>query len=459
LRDSTVLKSSPGPKSASAAIAPNAIPTPVLPTIYRYANGLTLIHHELAASEAATVDVWVKAGSRAEPDEWSGMAHFLEHMVFKGSDRLPPGVFDQLVESRGSLTNAATSYDYAHFFITTATDQLADTLPLLAEILLRPAIPDDEFDRERDVVFEELAQTADNPDWQAFEALNANLYRQHPYGRPILGTEASLNGLTPQLMRQFHSGLYQPEQMVVMLVGNLSLAAAQGLVDEHFSQFPPRQAFTGPGEIVEPPPQELRRQVLHLPRLEQARLMMAWLTPGLKVEASPVRSSDLESQLAIAAGFEVLAVLLTEGRSSRLVRELREELELVQDISCGFSLQRDSGMFSLTAWLEPEHLDRVEAIVGDRLTQLAQELISPAELQRCQRLLCNDYAFSSETSSQLSGLYGYYAMLGCPEAAITYPQRIQAVTAQQVQALAAQYLSPLRYVATVVYPQVEEEAV
>ncbi len=147
---------------------------------------MTLIHQSVPITGVAAVDVWVKAGAIVEPVEWSGMAHFLEHMIFKGTDRLPPGSFDQVIENRGGVTNAATSHDYAHFFMTTASQHLSETLPYLGELLLNAAIPDDEFDRERDVVLEEIRQTYDSPDCIAFEALAESVYQRHPYGRPIL---------------------------------------------------------------------------------------------------------------------------------------------------------------------------------------------------------------------------------------------------------------------------------
>ena len=122
------------------------------------------------------------------------MAHFLEHAIFKGTDRLGPGYFDAAIEGCGGLTNAATSYDYAHFFITTASPYFSETLPLLSELLLHAAIPEDEFLREREVVFEEIRQSQDSPDDILFEVTLDTVYQHHPYRRPVLGTQESLLG-------------------------------------------------------------------------------------------------------------------------------------------------------------------------------------------------------------------------------------------------------------------------
>ncbi|MBD2003684.1 MULTISPECIES: M16 family metallopeptidase [Cyanophyceae] len=398
-------------------------------------NGLTVIHQHLPATPVVVVDVWVKAGATREPQEWLGMAHFLEHMIFKGTERLPPGVFDHVIESRGGMTNAATSHDYAHFFITTAAQYLEDTLPALAEILLNAAIPELEFERERDVVLEEIRQTYDNPDFLGFQALTESIYQRHPYGRPVLGTEEILMERSPDEMRCFHRSHYQPENMTVVIIGGVAKEPALELINRSFQHFSSPLACPLNLAEAEPPIIDIRRQEFYLPRLEQARLMMAWTGPGV-------------DQLQSACGLDLLAVLLSEGRTSRLVRNLREEQQLVQHISSGFSLQQDSSLFTISAYLEPENLDRVEALIGDAISELQNTPVSEAELARCKRLLCNDYAFSTETPSQLAGLYGYYNTIAAAELAVTYPEKIQSFESCQLQQLAQQYLSPYRYAVT-----------
>ena len=404
--------------------------------VCRLDNGLTVIHQHLPATPVVVVDVWVKAGAMTEPQDWSGMAHFLEHMIFKGTHQLAPGAFDLVIESRGGITNAATSHDYAHFFITTAAQYLEDTLPALAELLLHAAIPDEEFERERDVVLEEIRQTYDNPDWLGFQALMESVYQRHPYGRSVLGTEAYLRQQTPMQMRRFHQCHYQPEKMTVVIVGGVTKERAIELVNRSFQDFsPPVECPVAEAE-AEPPITEIRRSLLKLPRLEQSRLLMAWIGPGV-------------DQLQSAYGLDLLSVLLAEGRSSRLVRELREEQRLVQSISSGFSLQKDSSVFTISALLADEHLQQVEALIGNTICKLQTTPVSEAELCRCQRLMCNDYAFSTETPSQLAGLYGYYNTIAKAELAVTYPDQIQSFKASDLQNLACQYLSPHRYAVTI----------
>ncbi|MEA5554612.1 pitrilysin family protein [Anabaena cylindrica UHCC 0172] len=402
-------------------------------------NGLTFIHQEIPTTPVVVSDVWVRAGATLEPEPWFGMAHFLEHMIFKGTATLPPGEFDYNIEKMGGVSKAATSHDYAHYSLTTATSYLADTLPHLSELLLNASIPDDEFVRERDVVLEEIRSCADDPDWIGFESLLKNVYPHHPYGRSVLGTEQELMQHSPEAMRCFHRSHYQPENMTVVIVGGIAQEPAWELVNRNFSDFSGGSNCPPSQEIIQPIITGIRRQELILPRLEQARLMMAWIAPGVE-------------QLRTNHGLEFLSVLLAEGRTSRLVHDLREEKQLVQAICSNFSLQRESSLLTITAWLDPEYLERVESLICNHLYDLQTIGISEQEVNRICRSLCNEYAFSTEAPNQLSSLYGYYNTIAKAELAVTYPQTIQSFDAQELQQLARQYLSLQNYAVTVIKP-------
>ncbi|MEM6423997.1 MAG: pitrilysin family protein [Cyanobacteria bacterium P01_H01_bin.119] len=408
-------------------------------SVTRLDNGLTVIHQEVPATPVVVADVWVRAGAIAEPAAWSGLAHFLEHMIFKGTERLAPGHFDHVIESRGGMTNAATSHDYAHFFLTIAADSLGATLPHLADLLLHAAIPADEFERERQVVLEEILQSMDDPDWIGYQAMAQQVYQEHPYGRPVLGTLEQLEARSPEEMLCFHQAHYQPQNMTVVIVGGVDQDTTLNLVQQAFRPF--SQPAVCPQDKDSPAPyiQGIQRQVLSLPRLEHGRLTLAWICPGI-------------DQLRLGYGIDLLSALLSEGRMSRLVNDLREETQLVMDIGSSFSLQRDCSLFSINAWLDPAYASEVEAHIQAHLAAIAQGEISEAELNRAKRLLQNDYAFSTETPGQLAGLYGYYGTLTRPELCITYPDVIQSYDISDLQGLAGRYLSPENYVATVLEP-------
>lgn len=312
-------------------------------------------------------------------------------------------------------------------------------MPVLAELLLNAAIPDDEFCRERDVVLEEIRQTYDNPDWLGFQSLIEQVYPSHYYGRPVLGTETDLMAHSPWQMRCFHRRNYQPENMTVVIVGGVPEDRALDLVSKSFQYFSEPLECPSLELAAEPILQGVRKQELFLPRIEQSRLLMAWKGPGVK-------------QLRHAYGLDLLSVLLAEGRCSRLVRELREELQLVQSINSSFSLQQESSLFTISACLEPQYVDQVELIIRNYLCELQTAPISEPELGRCKRLLCNDYAFSTEAPSQLAGLYGYYNTIATAEMSVTYPEQMQSFQVAELQKLAHQYLCPNNYAVTVMQP-------
>ncbi|RMF27914.1 MAG: insulinase family protein, partial [Cyanobacteria bacterium J083] len=254
----------------------------------------------------------------------------------------------------------------------------------------------------------------------------------HPYSRSILGREELLRQYSPNQMRCFHRTHYQPENMTLVLVGGIRLEEALSLVETSFNNFSirsecPKYLIQSPAPIT-----EIKRKSLNLPRLEVSRLLMGWSCPGV---------SKIEDGFAL----EVLSVILAGGRCSRLVRQLREEKHLVLDIHSGFSLQKDSSLFTICAWLDSNNIDLVEAIIREHLYNLQTKLVAPEELQRVKRLLLNDYIFSSETPGQLAGIYGYYQTIATADVATKYAETIKNIQPAELQAVAQKYLSPEKY--------------
>ncbi|HEY9689073.1 MAG TPA: pitrilysin family protein, partial [Coleofasciculaceae cyanobacterium] len=171
--------------------------------------------------EAVNLSLWVNAGSAIESDPINGMAHFLEHMVFKGSDRLALGEFEQRIEACGAVTNAATSQDYTQFYLTAAPQDFAALAPLQFDVALRPQLPEAEFARERHVVLEEIRRSQDNPRRRTFQAVMDMAFENLPYRRPVLGPAEVIAELDVQQMRDFHATHYRPQSVTAVAVGNL----------------------------------------------------------------------------------------------------------------------------------------------------------------------------------------------------------------------------------------------
>jgi zinc protease len=188
----------------------------------------------------------------------------------------------------------------------------------------------------------------------------------------------------------------------------------------------------------------MRRCELQYPRLQHSRLTMAWLGPSV-------------DSLSDALGLELLSVVLAEGRSSRLVQELREELGWVHDVGSSFAIQKDPGLFSISAYLDAEYLEPVEHSIAQHILRLSNEPIAPAELDRAKRSLRNSFAFALESPHQLANFLGYHGLLGCYDLCANwsnaYSESVSAFSAHDLQQLASKYLSPRQYILSSLAPE------
>ncbi len=416
--------------------------TTTFPGLVRYLdNGVTLIVRTVPTSQVVTADLWIRSGARTEVPEQSGMSHFLEHMIFKGTSRIAPGEFDRRIEGRGGVTNAATSQDYTHYYITVAQRDYAEALPLLADLVCNARIPENEFEQERLVVLEEIRRSQDNPDRTAYDLLTTNSYKDHPYARPVLGYPETLMNMTPETMRQFHRSRYQPGSLTVVLVGGLPERELLEVAEPLFAQLPVNKEEAAHAQVAPVLPlTQARRIEQPQARIENSRLLMGFLGP------SAAQPDDI---LAL----EVISVILTEGRTARLTRELREEKGWVRYIGsyCGFS--HDPGLFTFSAQLDKQYLESVEEAIYHQIEQIQQGAFSEEELQRAKRMLLNDFTFGTETPSQLASLYGYYQTVAQLDLALLYPQQLKDLDAEALAQVAKKYLDRNKAVVIALHPE------
>ncbi|GAB4231264.1 MAG: pitrilysin family protein [Stanieria sp.] len=414
------------------------------PTIHKLTNGLTIIAEQMPV-EAVNLNVWLNVGSARETDDINGMAHFLEHMVFKGTPNLRMGEFEYLIEEKGAVTNAATSQDYTHYYITTAPKDFAELAPLQLDVVLNPSIPDDAFERERLVVLEEIRRSEDNPRRRTFYRAMETCFNNLPYRRRVLGPAEVIENLLPQQMRDFHGTWYQPSSMTAAVVGNLPTEELIEIVTEGFErQF---QSYNSQLDdqvnkhlTPESPFTEIVRQEYTDETLQQARLVMMWRVPGMV---------ELEKTYAL----DILAVILGQGKVSRLYRDLREERGLVTQISVSNMTQTHQGVFYISAQLPTENLEIVEAAIAQYINQLHTEPIATKDLARIRTQVANRFVFANERPSDRADLYGYYySQLQDLQPALNYPQHIQAIDVTDLQLAAQQYLSPNAYGVVVIKP-------
>lgn len=399
------------------------------PTIHNLPNGATIVAERMAV-EAVNMSIWVKVGSAMENDHINGMAHFLEHMVFKGTEKLKIGEFEKQIEERGAITNAATSQDYTQYYITTAPKDFTKLAPLQIDVLLNPSLPEDAFEKEKLVVLEEIKRAKDNPRRRTFEKAMDLAFEKLPYKRPVLGLEEVVEKMTVQQMRSFHSQWYQPHNMTVVVVGNLPVEYMIETIAEELNKyefnFPvlPRIKYESEANFT-----EIVRQEHTDKSLNQSRLIMMWRVPGIE-------------ELNKTYGLDMLAAILGHGKTSRLVRSLREEKHLVNNIAASNMTHKLQGLFYISAQLDAENIPKVEEEIKEHIDKLQTELVTDAEISRVRTQVANRFIFGNETPSDRSNLYGYYqSMVGDLAPALNYPAIIQALNSLDLRFAAQKYLS------------------
>lgn len=413
------------------------------PKLRQLPNGLTIVVEQMPV-EAVNLNLWIDVGSTAESDAINGMAHFLEHMIFKGTKRLASGEFERRIEERGAVTNAATSQDYTHYYVTAAPKDFAKLAPLQIDIVMNACIPDDAFERERMVVLEEIRRSEDNPQRRTFASAMETAFEKLPYRRPVLGPEGVISQLQVEQMRSFHAQNYQPKSVTAVAVGNLPEEELIEIIAQGFADVERRdngKVETQDITTLEPEPSftEIVRKEFVDENLQQARLIMLWRVPGL-------------IQLSETYSLDVLSAILGHGRTSRLWRDLREERELVNYISVSNMTNYLQGTFLIAAHCEVEKLAATEEAIVQHIRKIQTE-IEELEITRIRKRVANRFIFANERPSDRANLYGYYqTLIGDLEPAFDFPHHIQSQDRDALIEAARTYLSPDAYGVVVMKP-------
>jgi zinc protease len=397
------------------------------PRSVRLSNGAELVSLPLAGSPLVCIDFWCRAGSAFEHPEESGLAHFLEHMVFKGSERLEAGEFDRRIEALGGSSNAATGFDDVHYHVLIPPTAAPEAVDLLLDLVLRPRLESESFVMERQVVLEELAQSEDQPEEVAMQTLLARACPHHPYGLPILGLRERLLAHDPASMADFHRRLYG--------AGRCELALS-GAVESSLLDHVAAGALGRLGAVAEPaPPPALRllpgEYRLELPRLESARLLMAWWQPPA-------------GDLAGVMGADLATSVLAEGRRSRLVERLREQRRIVESVDLDLHPMECGSLALLEAVCEEEDLPEVKREINQVWREVMEEPLKEAEWSRARRLVANNYRFGLESPGAVAGLIGNSHLWGRHEPLGAPLQEIDRWTPCRLREEALSRLDPAR---------------
>ena len=318
-------------------------------------------------------------------------------MIFKGSRKLQAGEFDKQIEALGGSSNAATGLDDVHYYVLIPPKELTKAIDLLLNIVLTPSLQKEQYSLERAVVLEEMAQYQDQPEEQIFQALLENCWPGHPYGRSILGFEQSLISSKPEDMNFFHLRRYQPENISLSIAGfipkNIQLLLQNSDLSK-LKKFTPNK--TTAKQVLS---FRLGRKEIEVPRLESARILMAWSLP------------PADDQLMIM-GADLATTLLAEGRTSRLVNHLRENLKIVESVEMEITSLEQGGLIILEAFCLVENLETVEKEINKILKELLRNSPPIKEVEKAKQMVRNSLCYSLELPSQIAGINASQALWG-----------------------------------------------
>jgi len=349
-------------------------------------TGLRLITETMPHVRSVSIGVWLARGSRHESPERGGIAHFVEHMLFKGTDTRSAEDIAQAIDSIGGQLDAFTAKEYASYYIKVLDEHLPLAIDILSDIVRNPAFSADDIEREKKVVVEEIKMVEDTPDDLVHELFTQGFWEDHPLGRPILGTKETVESFNTDLLRQYFVDAYTPRNLIVSAVGNLDHAKVRELVDEKFGSLKPQ------GEpLREEPPTVVPKILVRNKELEQSHVCLG-------VGSYPQNHDD-------RYGSYVLNTLLGGSMSSRLFQNVREKRGLAYAVFSGLSAYRDAGSFTVYAGCSNEAVGQVIDLVVEELKAVKQSAVPLAELQRSKDHLKGSLMLSLEnTASRMSHL-------------------------------------------------------
>ena len=335
---------------------------------------------------SVSIGVWLTRGSRHESADKSGIAHFVEHMLFKGTATRSAEDIAQAIDSIGGQLDAFTAKEYASYYIKVLDEHLPLAMDILTDIVRNPAFSVEDIEREKKVVVEEIKMVEDTPDDLVHELFTQGFWENHPLGRPILGTRETVESFSAEVLREYFQQAYTARNLIVSAVGNVEHDRVRELVEKGFGSLPANGSVLG-----EHAPQVVPKVLIRNKELEQSHLCVG-------VSSYPQNHDDRYASY-------LLNTLLGGSMSSRLFQNVREKRGLAYAVFSGLSAYRDAGSFTVYAGCSNDAVGQVIDLVVEELRGVKQTVVPAAELQRAKDHLKGSLMLSLEnTASRMSHL-------------------------------------------------------
>lgn len=396
------------------------------------ANGVRVITETMPHVRSVSVGIWVGTGSRRETPDHNGISHFIEHMLFKGTETRSAEDIARSVDSIGGNLDAFTAKELVCFNTKVLDEHLSLAFDVLADLVLHPMFREEDISREKGVILEEIKMEADSPDYLVHEIFSSNFWKDHPLGKPILGTRETVKRFDRGMIESYYRAVYSPSNLIVTAAGNLSHGRMVDLAGQYFADLPPNTSAATDNT----PATHARIALRNKKSLEQVHLCLG------------VPSYPLPHQGRFAC--YVLNTMLGGGMSSRLFQNIRERQGLAYAVFSELSPYRDTGCLSIYAGTSLESAPKVVASIVKEFKQLKQEPVNDEELRRAKDHLKGSLMLSLEsTSARMSNLARQEMYFGRFFSLDELVESIEAVTAEDVQRVAHTFFDPKQIALTV----------
>ncbi len=406
-------------------------------TTFTLDNGMQVVVIPDHRAPVVTHMVWYRVGAADEPRGQSGVAHFLEHLMFKGTEKIAPGEFSRIVARHGGQDNAFTSQDYTGYFQRIAKDRLPLVMEMEADRMSNLQLSDEHVLPERDVVIEERRSRVDNEPASRFgEQLDATFYLSHPYGQPVIGWMHEIEALDREKAIAFYERYYTPNNAILIVAGDVTEQEIRPLAERIYGQIPVRAEVAPRQRPKEPPHEAAQRLTLKDPRVTTPLLRRQYIVPSYST-AEPGEAEALD----------LLGHILGGGTTSRLYRELVVEDQIASYAAAWYAGDYlDSGTFNFYAGaLEDSTLEDVEARMDAVIADVLQNGVTEEEVELAKNSLIADTIYAVDSQARLARIFGVALTSGqTVEDVQTWPDRMERVTKDQIEDVARRYLD-IRY--------------
>jgi len=412
---------------------------------FKLANGLDVLVIPDHRAPVVTHMIWYRNGSADDPLLKSGIAHFLEHLMFKGTMKHPKGEFSDTVAELGGQENAFTSYDFTAYYQRVPKEHLGVVMEFEADRMTNLVLTDEVVAPERDVVLEERRMRTDNdPGQQLGEELHAALYAHHPYGTPIIGWNHEIEGLSRQDALDYYARFYTPENAVLIVAGDISEDQVRQLAEDTYGKIPARGEAPQRNRPREPEPRAHKLVSLADEKVEQPIAQILYLVPCYRTASS-----------GEGEALDLLAHILGGGLTSHLYKSLVIEQKIA--VAAGASYwgnSWDDTRLHIYAVPHPEvSLEQLEDAILEIVESMCVDLVDPRELERAKTRLIADTVYAQDSQVMLARVYGMSLTTGSSvEDVQQWPARIEAVTAEDIRAVAQKWLQRRRSVTGYLLP-------